>query len=131
MFRLVFISASFISASFISASLLLMAVPALSQPPASHSAADLAQPPNQLDLDPKLIEQSPVLQRWRRQVPNVLEDIKRDPAFRSRLRLGYSLFPSSNDASGFHVGVEDVFLGRTGLTLSADYQRSGNGKREA
>jgi hypothetical protein len=85
----------------------------------------------QLDLSPEIIENSPVLQRWLRQVPNVLDEIRNDPSFRTRLRLGYSHFPSTNGASGFNVGVEDVFLGRTGLTVSGDYQRSFNGKRES
>lgn len=85
----------------------------------------------ELDLSPEIIENSPVLQRWLRQVPNVLDEIRNDPSFRTRLRLGYSHFPSTNGASGFNVGVEDVFLGRTGLTVSGDYHRSFNGKRES
>lgn len=88
-------------------------------------------PAQPIDLDPQLIQSSPVLQRWLRQVPNVMEAIKHDPSFRTRLRLGYSLFPSSDDASGWHIGVEDVFLGRTGLTLSADYQTTFDGDRQA
>ena len=84
-----------------------------------------------LDLSPEIIENSPVLQRWRRQVPNVLEEIRNDPSFRTRLRLGYSQFPSTGQAAGFNVGVEDVFIGRSGLTVSGDYQRSFNGEREA
>jgi hypothetical protein len=71
------------------------------------------------------------LQRWLREVPNVLEEIRNDPSFRTRLRLGYSQFPSTGQAAGFNVGVEDVFIGRTGLTVSGDYQRSFNGNREA
>jgi hypothetical protein len=89
------------------------------------------QPAQNLDLSPEIIENSPVLQRWLRQVPNVLEEIRNDPSFRTRLRVGYSQFPSTGQAGGFNVGVEDVFLGRTGLTVSGDYQRSFNGKREA
>ena len=90
------------------------------------------QPATQeLDLSPEIIENSPVLQRWLREVPNVLDEIRNDPSFRTRLRLGYSHFPSTNGASGFNVGVEDVFLSRTGLTVSGDYQRSFNGKRES
>jgi hypothetical protein len=90
------------------------------------------KPPAQdLDLSPEIIENSPVLQRWLRQVPNVLEEIRNDPSFRTRLRVGYSQFPSTGQAGGFNVGVEDVFIGRTGLTVSGDYQRSFNGKREA
>lgn len=84
-----------------------------------------------IDLDPALIESSPVLQRWLKQVPNVLTDIRRDPSFRTRLRLGYSQFPSTRQAGGVHLGIEDVFVGRSGLTLSADYQTAFNGTREA
>lgn len=84
-----------------------------------------------LDLSPEIIQNSPVLQRWLQKVPNVLEEIRRDPSFRTRVRLGYSQFPSTDDASGFNVGVEDVFLGRTGLTVSGDYQASFNGDRKA
>jgi hypothetical protein len=84
----------------------------------------------ELDLSPEIIENSPVLQRWLEEVPNVLEDIRNDPSFRTRLRLGYSNFPSNDDASGFNVGVEDVFIGRTGLTVSGDYQASFNGDRQ-
>jgi hypothetical protein len=84
-----------------------------------------------LDLSPEIIQNSPVLQRWIKKVPNVLEEIRRDPSFRTRVRLGYSQFPSTDDASGFNVGVEDVFLGRTGLTVSGDYQASFNGDRKA
>lgn len=85
----------------------------------------------QLDLSPEIIENSPVLQRWLKEVPNVLEEIRNDPSFRTRLRLGYSHFPSTDGTGGFNVGVEDVFIGRTGLTLSGDYHQSFNGKRES
>lgn len=85
----------------------------------------------QLDLSPEIIEGSPVLQRWLRQVPNVLTDIVNDPSFRTRLRLGYSQFPSTDQAPGWNAGVEDVFVGRTGLTLSGDYQATFDGDRTA
>ncbi len=84
-----------------------------------------------LDLSPDIIENSPVLQRWLKEIPNVLEDIRNDPSFRTRLRLGYSQFPSTGQAGGFNVGVEDVFIGETRLTVSGDYQASFNGEREA
>lgn len=86
---------------------------------------------NDLDLSPEIRENSPVLQRWQRNIPNVLAEIRNDPSFRTRVRLGYSQFPSTGQAAGFNVGVEDVFIGRTGLTVSGDYQASFNGKREA
>lgn len=104
----------------------------LSQAETTPQPQTTPQPATQeLDLSPEIIENSPVLQRWLRQVPNVLDEIRNDPSFRTRLRLGYSHFPSTNGASGFNVGVEDVFIGRTGLTVSGDYHRSFNGKRES
>lgn len=105
--------------------LLVASVPAWSAPqPKTPNAADL-------DLSPEVIESSPVLQRWMRQVPNVLEEITSEPSFRTRLRLGYSLFPSTDVAEGVNVGVEDVFIGRTGFTVSGEYQATFNGERQA
>lgn len=105
---------------------LLISTPAWSQPQPhkSPSAADL-------DLKPEIIENSPVLQRWMRKVPNVLEEIDRDPSFRTRLRLGYSLFPSTNNASGWNFGVEDLFINKSGFTISGDYQAAFDRQREA
>ena len=104
----------------------------LSQTETTPQSETTPQPSAQeLDLKPEIIENSPVLQRWLRQVPNVLEEIRHEPSFRTRVRLGYSQFPSTGQAGGFNVGVEDVFIGRTGLTVSGDYQRSFNGKRES
>src|SRR5512136_2668743 len=101
-------------------------------PPQGLAAEKLAQTPatpnrarelaSELDLPPEVIEGSPVLQRWRRQVPNVLQDIENDPSFKTRVRLGFSQFPSAGGKLGWNAGVEDVFVGRTGLTVSGDYQ---------
>jgi hypothetical protein len=95
-------------------------------------AANSQTPPekSEIDIKPEIIQGSPVLQRWLQEVPNVLEDIDRDPSFRTRLRLGYSQFPSAGQASGWNAGVEDIFIDRTGITLSADYQGTFDGKRK-
>jgi hypothetical protein len=90
---------------------------------------DIDVPQNNLDLPPEIIEDSPVLQRWLKEIPNVLEDIRRDPSFRTRLQLGFTLFPSTDNAAGINIGVKDIFIGRTRLTLSADYQTAFNGSR--
>ncbi|WP_254563373.1 hypothetical protein [Oscillatoria sp. HE19RPO] len=74
-----------------------------------------------LDLSPEIIEGSPVLQRWLEEVPNVLEEIHNDPSFRTRVRVGYAQVTSDDDGSGVNVGVEDIFIGDTGLTVSGDY----------
>jgi hypothetical protein len=85
---------------------------------------------NSLDLDPTLIKKSPVLQRWIDKVPDVASDIKNDPSFRTRIRVGYSNF-SSDHAAGLNIGVEELQIDRTRLTLSADYQRAFEGDRQS
>lgn len=77
-----------------------------------------------LDLDPDLIEKSPVLQRWREEVPDILEEIRFDPSFQTQLEFGYIQYPSSNDSSGWKIGVEDIFFGETGGTVSLSYSES-------
>ena len=84
-----------------------------------------------IDIPIEEIEQSPVFQEWLEEVPNVLEEITQDPAFVTRLRLGFTVFPSTDDAGGLNVGIEDIFIERTGLTISADYQTAFNGNRNA
>ncbi|MEM6427380.1 MAG: hypothetical protein AAF728_19815, partial [Cyanobacteria bacterium P01_D01_bin.128] len=84
-----------------------------------------------VEIDPAIIEQSPTLQRWLQGTPDLLEEIRNDPSFRTRIRVGYANFPSSGSVDGVQVGVEDVFIGRTGLTLSGDYGQSFNGDRES
>lgn len=86
-------------------------------------------PPRELDseslnLSPEVIEQSPVLQRWMQAVPDIREDIRSDPSFVTRFYAGYSFFPSSDSTSGIAVGLEDLFIADTPLTLSADYQQN-------
>ena len=89
------------------------------------------EPDSELNLSPETIEQSPVLQRWLESVPNISEDIRNDPSFVTRVQAGYSYFPSSEGTSGFIVGVEDLFIGQTPLTVSADYQQNFEGDRQA
>ncbi len=114
---------------------LLPMAPVWSQTPPAATPPTLASPPSatpsSLDLDPKLIDSSPVLQRWLKQIPNVAADIRNEPSFRSRVRLGYSQFPSTNQAGGLAIGVEDLFVGKTPLTVSADYSAAVNGDRAA
>lgn len=93
----------------------------------SNSRARLAQ--NNLDLPPEIIEDSPVLQRWLKEIPDVLDNIRRDPSFRTRWQLGFTLFPSTDNAAGINIGIKDIFIDRTGLTISADYQTALNGSR--
>lgn len=101
--------------------LYLLIAPSQSEPQSSSTSSRASD----LDLTPE-VERSPVLQRWRRQVPDILEDIRNDPSFRTRLRLGYSYFPSNNQASGINLGVEDIFIGDR-LTISGEYQAAFNG----
>ncbi|BAW97314.1 hypothetical protein NIES970_22650 [[Synechococcus] sp. NIES-970] len=92
----------------------------------------LAQPlsPDQLDLSPEIFEQSPVLQRWSQEIPDVRQNIRHEPSFRTRWRLGYVQFPSNGQQGGLGLGVEDLFLTETlPLTLSAEGHTSFNGDR--
>jgi hypothetical protein len=75
----------------------------------------------QLDIDPELIRNSPVLQRWLQKIPDVGSEIQNDPSFRTRWRLGYSQYPANNQAGGFDVGISDLLIDRTGLALNANW----------
>lgn len=99
-------------------------LPAIAQDQRDSSQSD------RLDLPNRVIEESPTLQRWLKEVPDVLEDIKQDPSFRTRLRLGFTTF-SNDDAAGINLGIEDIFIEGTGLTISTDYQSAFNGERTA
>lgn len=99
--------------------------------PLQDAHADAIANANPIDVDPQVIEDSPVLRRWLQDIPDIADDIRRDPALRTRLRVGYSRFPSTAQTNGFQIGVQDIFVGRTPLTLSADYGRNGRGDRES
>lgn len=71
-------------------------------------------------------ENSPVFQRWQRQIPNVLAEIENDPSFRTRWRLGYG---EREQQGGVNLGVEDIFLVDR-LTLSGDYQIDPQGSNQ-
>ena len=86
---------------------------------------------DKLDIPEAVIKDSPTLQRWLKEVPDVLEEIKHDPSFKTRLVLGFTTFPSTDNAGGINLAVKDIFIGRTGLTISADYQFAFNGDRNA
>ncbi|MEM7769311.1 MAG: hypothetical protein AAF327_02225 [Cyanobacteria bacterium P01_A01_bin.37] len=96
----------------------------------SDASMQLAQrlDADQLDLDPMIIEESPVLQRWLEETPDILEDIRRDPAFRTRVRAAYA---NVDEDGGFLVSVDDVFLGETGLTLNGDYGQTFEGDHQS
>ena len=82
-----------------------------------------------LDINPEIIESSPVLQRWLQEIPDLEAEIKHDPSFTTRWRFGYSFFSTDNE-SGFKLGVEDLFVGNTPVTVSASYQSNFDGDRQ-
>jgi hypothetical protein len=86
---------------------------------------------NRLDIPDPVLKESPTLQRWLKEVPDLREDIRHDPSFRTRLRLGFTTFPSTDNTGGINIGIEDIFIKRTGLTVGADYQSAFNGDRNA
>jgi hypothetical protein len=78
-----------------------------------------------LKLDQEIIKNSPVLQRWLVDPPDILSDIYNSPSFSGKIRLGLT---SRNQSLGFDVGLSDLFLGQTPLTISANYQREFSGQ---
>jgi hypothetical protein len=104
-----------------------------SRSPDVNDGQNTASPPTaeSLNLDPDLVEDSPVFQRWLDEIPDVAADIRRDPSFRTRLRFGYAELLSTDEGSGFLLAIEDVFVGDTHLTLAADYQATFEGDRQS
>lgn len=78
--------------------------------------------PLPIDIPPQ-IQSSPTLKKWRRSLPNIRQDINNDPSFKTRIRLGYTRFSPSN-THGLSLGLEDLRIGRTPVTLSASYSYS-------
>ena len=102
----IFSSAAFSGVAF---SVTLWSLPAFSEP-------------LPLDIPPQL-RSSPTLKKWLRAVPDIRQDINNDPSFKTRIRLGYTRFTQSN-TDGLSLGLEDLRLGPTPVTLSASYGAS-------
>jgi hypothetical protein len=95
------------------------------------TAAPPASSNNSIDIDPAILRSSPVLQKWLKGIPDVGNDIQTDPSFRTRVKIGYSVYPSAGQSGGYHFAVDDLFIGRSGLSASANYHRASNGNRNA
>lgn len=74
-----------------------------------------------LNLDPKTINNSSILQRWINDVPNIAADIKNDPSFRARIGVQHLSARSSYHAPNFNVSIKDLRLGHTHATINADF----------
>ncbi len=70
-------------------------------------------------------QESPLLQRWLQNPPNLLEEIENSPSFATKARISIS---GKDNNLGFDLGLEDIFLSNTKLTLSAGYQQEFDGK---
>lgn len=84
---------------------------------------DIIQKSEQFELNPSILENSPVIREWMKEIPNISDKIIHEPSFRTRYRLGYTQFPSNQDAGGIFLGVEDIFLGDMPLTFSGKYSQ--------
>jgi hypothetical protein len=76
-----------------------------------------------LDIPPQ-IRNSPTLQKWLNQAPDIRREIANDPSFRTRFQVGYSRFTQAN-TNAVTIGLEDLRLGRTPVTLSSYFSRGG------
>jgi hypothetical protein len=87
---------------------------------------DASEKSQELDIDPQIIEDSPVIREWIEEIPDISSQIRNQPSFRTLIRFGYSQFPSNSDAGGVYIGIEDVFLGNSHFTVSGEYITSVN-----
>jgi hypothetical protein len=78
-----------------------------------------------LKLDQEIIKNSPVLQRWLVNPPDILSDIYNTPSFSAKIRLGLT---ARDQSLGFDLGLSDLFLGQSSLTISANYQHEFSGQ---
>ncbi len=93
---------------------------------ASYEArAETTSQAKDLKLNQEIINNSPVLQRWLVEPPDILFDIYNTPSFRSKIRLGIT---SRDQSLGYDVGVADIFLGQSPVTFSAGYQHEFSGR---
>ena len=103
----------------------------VAQTPAPANPQPAAGTNNSIEIAPEIIKGSPVLQKWLKGIPDVQNDIRTEPSFRTRVKVGYSQYPSANQAGGFHAAVDDIFFGRSGLSASLNYNSASTGKRTA
>ena len=76
-----------------------------------------------IDIPPQ-IRDSPTLQKWLNQTPDIRREIANDPSFRTRLQVGYSRFTQSN-TNAVTIGFEDLRIGYTPITLSSQFSSGG------
>ncbi|MCY7406766.1 MAG: hypothetical protein LH631_05125 [Alkalinema sp. CAN_BIN05] len=76
-----------------------------------------------IDIPPQ-IRNSPTLQKWLNQAPDIRREIANDPSFRTRLQVGYSRFTQAN-TNAVTIGLEDLRLGPTPVTLSSHFSSGG------
>jgi hypothetical protein len=108
-----------------------VATPRISQNPTPTETQPSAGNSNSIDISPEILNGSPVLQKWIKGVPDVANDIQTDPSFRTRVKIGYSQYPSAGQSGGYNFAIDDVFIGRGGLSASANYNWASTAKRTA
>jgi hypothetical protein len=82
-----------------------------------------------IDISPEILNSSPVLRKWMNGIPDVMSEIQTDPSFRTRIKFGYAQYPSTAQSGGFYGAVDDLFVGKSGLSVSANYDASSTGNR--
>ena len=91
----------------------------------SKNESKMSRRANDLEIDRQVIESSPVLRRWLEDPPDLLDDIYNVPSFNTRLGIGIT---SRSDSLGVTAAVEDLFVGRSPLTVSGSYQTEFSGR---
>jgi len=92
---------------------------------AAQSQNKISSAASDLQLDNQIIQSSSVLRRWLVAPPDILDDIYNSPSFSPKFHLGLT---ARDHSLGFDLGVQDIFLGKTPLTISASYQHEFSGR---
>jgi hypothetical protein len=106
-------------------------LPSVASPKLIAQADTPTSNPKGIDISPEILNSSPVLRKWINGIPDVISDIQNDPSFRTRIKFGYAQYPSTAQSGGFYGAVDDLFLGKSGLSVSANYDASSTGNRRA
>ncbi len=92
---------------------------------AAYGDTKMSRRANDIEIDRQVIDSSPVLRRWLENPPDLLEEIYNAPIFDQKLRIGIT---SRDNSLGVDAGFEDLFVGRSPLTVNGSYQSEFSGR---
>ncbi len=92
---------------------------------AAYGDTKMSRQADDLEIDRQVIDSSPVLRRWLEKPPDLLDEIYSLPIFNQKLRIGIT---SRDNSLGVEAGFEDLFVGKSPLTVNGSYQSEVSGR---